>query len=342
MQKESTSFIVLYLDLKINITKTIITFMHFSPKSIYLLLIGILCLTACQKEESKGTEITSFSVVKSNNELIFNFSASDQNIQYYEIIYSNSNSSHRGDFTTTETSTITKTISELSIESGGIYTFNIYAKLSDLSVISWSNAVLLNFGDFCEPPHGLNFNGYFGLIWNNYNNTTSTSYYEMSYGVTGTSASAGEKITTNNTSSRDMVLEQGKVYDFYVRGYCNNTLGWSDWAGPLTHYASENFNICIPPSNLSFSIVRDSLSRPFGAECTWEDNGGNSDYELNLVSNGSSPTSGNIETVNSAATSVTVFYGPLTRNRDYDFYVRSICKDGTPTSWTGPLNVNIN
>lgn len=316
--------------------------MNFSLHSAtYLTLISILLsFTACQKEESKGTEITAFSVTQSNNDLIFNFSASDEDIQYYEITYSNSNSSHFGDFTTIETSTITKTIGELSIESGGLYTFSIYAVLNDLSVISWPNPILLDFGDFCEQPHGLNFLSSFGFIWNVYNNSTSASYYEMSYGIAGTSTSAGEKITTNTENSRDMVLEQGKVYDFYVRSYCNNTLGWSDWAGPLTHFASKNLNICVPPSNLSYSIVRDSLSRPFGAECTWEDDGGNIDYELNMVNNGSAPTSGNINRVSSTAMSVTVFYS-LTRNTDYDFYVRSICKDGTPTSWTGPLNVNI-
>lgn len=318
--------------------------MHCSPQYICLFLLGIFYLTSCKEEKPTGTQIASFSVTKSNNDLVFNFSATGQDVQYYEITYSNSNasSSHFGDFTTTETSTITKTISELSIRSGGIYTFNVSATLNDLSVIYWSNPVLINFGDFCEAPHGLTFVGNSGFVWNNYNNNTSSSYYEVSYGIAGTSASAGEKITTNNMNCRDMVLEQGKVYDFYVRGYCNNTLGWSDWAGPFTHYASENFNICMPPSNLSFSIVRDSLSRPFGAECTWEDNGGNTNYELNLVSNGYAPTSGNIETVTSTARSVTVFYGPLTRNKDYDFYVRTICKDGTPTNWVGPLNVNIN
>lgn len=308
--------------------------------NIYVLIIGILFLSACQKETPVTTEITSFSVTKSNNELIFNFSASGQDIQYYQITYSNANSSHQGEFKTLETSTITKKISELSIQSGGIYTFQIYAILDDSSVKSWSNPVLLNFGDFCESPHGLTFLRSSGFVWNTYDNTTSASYYEMSFGVSGTSASAGEKITTSNKNCRDMVLEKGKVYDFYIRSYCNNTLGWSDWEGPLTHYASENFNICIPPSNLSFSIVRDSMSRPFGAECTWHDDGGNSDYELNMVSNGSPPTAGNIETVTSSAMTVTVFY-PLSRNTDYDFYVRTICKDGTPTSWTGPLNVNI-
>ena len=311
--------------------------LQHSTTYLYLLLIGILSLSACQKDES--TTITSFSVTQSASDLIFTFSASGQDIQYYEIFYNNS--SHYGDFRTTEISTITKTMSELSIP-GGFYTFQITATLDNSSVISWPNPISLDFGDFCEAPHGLTYLINSGFIWNNYNNSTSTSYYEMSYGIAGISASAGEKITTNNTSSRDMVLEEGKVYDFYVRGYCNNTLGWSDWTGPLTRYASENLNICVPPSNLSFSIVRDSLFRPFGAECTWEDDGGNLDYEINLVNNGSSPTAGTISTITSIARSVTVFYGPLTRNRDYDFYVRTICKDGTPTSWTGPLNVNIN
>jgi hypothetical protein len=313
--------------------------LQHSTTYLCLLLIGLLSFSACQKEEYSIATITSFSVTQSADELIFTFTSSSQDIIYYEIDYYSPNTNDRGDFATNESSTVTKTIAELSLRTGELYIFNIRAitnHTNNGNVISGADPVSLNIGDFCGAPTSLSFAPASGFNWYN-NNSISTSYYEISYGITGTLAADGEKITTNNTSNKEMVLEQGQVYDFYVRSYCNNALGWSNWEGPLTEYISQSLNVCIPPANLAFTVVRNSLSQAVGARCTWDDNGGNSNYEVNMVGNGSSATAGNIET----ATSQQITYSPMTQNTEYDFYVRSICSDGTPTSWVGPLNVNI-
>lgn len=312
--------------------------LHHSTTYLYLLLIAILSLSACRQEESIAT-ITSFSVTQSTDNLTFSFASSSQNIIYYEIDYYSPNGGSQGNFATNESSTVTKTIAELSLQTGVLYVFTIRAIINNpnnSNVISGADPVSLNIGDFCGTPTSLSFVPASGFNWSN-NNSTSTSYYEISYGITGTLAIDGEKITTNNTSNNEMVLEQGEVYDFYVRSYCNNTLGWSNWEGPLTEYTSQSLNVCIPPSNLAFTVVRNSLSQAVGARCTWDDNGGNSNYEVNMVGNGSSATAGNIET----SSSLQITYSPMTQNTEYDFYVRTICSDGTPTSWVGPLNVNI-
>jgi hypothetical protein len=315
--------------------------MHFTLHSLsylYLIIISILSFTSCQKDTSTEATITSFTVTQSNNELIFTFSASSQDIQYYQIQYYAPNGGGlAGSFVTNAASTVTETIADLSIQTGILYVFNIEAVLNSGSIIGGADPISLLIEEFCEQAHNLNFSNASGLSWSIYNNNTSPSYYEISYGVTGTTASLGEKITTNTRSNKEMVMEQGNVYDFYVRSYCNNTLGWSDWEGPLSHYASQDLNTCIPPSSLGFTVVRNSLSQAVGARCTWTDNGGNSNYEVNMVGNGSSPTAGNIET----STSTNITYAPMTQNTEYDFYVRSICSDGTPTNWAGPLNVNI-
>lgn len=316
--------------------------MNFSLQhsTFSILIIILLSLTACQKQDSSTkTEITSFTVTKLDHDIIFTFSASAQNVQYYKIQYYALNSAYNSNnFITNETSTITKTITELALQSGELYNFSIQAVLNDGDLIYGTNVITLNIGDFCEAPHDLNFSNTFGLRWHTHDNSTTAAYYEISYGISGTTAIAGDKITLNTRSCKDMTLEEGTTYDFYVRSYCNSTLEWSNWAGPLSHYASQSLNLCVPPSNLSFSIIRNGNSYAIGATCTWDDTGNNNNtYEMNMVVDGYPPTTGNIET----STSTQMDYTPLLRNSEYDFYVRSICNNNTATSWVGPLNVNI-
>lgn len=305
----------------------------------YFLLFFILTQIACQKDSSK-IAITSFTVTQSSEELHFTFSANTEDVQYYEISYSltSYNSSGGGGylFNTNEDSFVSKKIDELSIFSiGNLYTF--YIKVVDNNNVSseWFGPKTINVGDFCESPYNLSFLN--SLSWQTSNNSTTASYYQISYGTAGFNVDSGTIIQTNNTWNAEMVLNQGTVYDFYVRGYCNSSLGFSSWEGPLTHYASANLNVCNPPSNLAFTVVRNGFSQAVGATCTWDDNGGNNNYEVNMVGNGALPTTGNIET----ATSKTITYLSMTQNSEYDFYVRSVCSDGSKTTWVGPLNVNI-
>lgn len=173
------------------------------------------------------------------------------------------------------------------------------------------------------------------LHWDDANSPAS-AYYQFEYGPTGFAHGSGTLVTTSSTSSQKVSMSAGNTYQFYVRGYCDATNGFSDWTGPFSYYSDANHNMNIAPSNIQYSIETNAFSEPVGANFDWDRNG-ESKFECTVVADGASPASGEITTVNGPAT-VTFF---LTQNTDYDFYVRAVCLDGTRTSWTGPKNVNI-
>ncbi|BDS10823.1 hypothetical protein [Aureispira anguillae] len=306
----------------------------------YFLLIFLFVQTACEKTSSSSIVISSFAVTQSSNQLEFTFASSGGVVQYYELSYMPTANNTTGEsgykFITNNANSITKEIKELNITTGNLYSFYIRVVGDDNASSEWYGPKTINVDAFCESPYSLSFSN--GLSWQTSTNTTTASYHEISYGLSGFQVDSGTIITVNNTwHNSSMVLQQGNVYDFYMRSYCNQTLGWSEWEGPLTHYASNNMNTCIPPSGLKFYVVRNSLSQAVGAECHWDDLGGNSNYEVNMVRNGFAPNYGNIETASSQQTT----YMPMVQNTEYDFYVRSVCHDGSKTAWAGPLDVNI-
>lgn len=173
------------------------------------------------------------------------------------------------------------------------------------------------------------------LHWED-NNTTPSSYYQFEYGLSGFAHGSGTVVTTSSTTSNKVSMAAGNAYQFYVRGYCDATNGFSDWTGPFSYYSDANHNLNIAPSNIQFSIEENAFGEPVGANFDWDRNG-ESKFECTIVADGASPTSGNLTTVDGPST-VTFF---LTQNTDYDFYVRAVCIDGSKTSWAGPKNVNI-
>ncbi|MNE08191.1 hypothetical protein D3C87_29850 [compost metagenome] len=172
--------------------------------------------------------------------------------------------------------------------------------------------------------------------WEN-TSATSSSYYQFEYGITGFSQGSGTVVTTSGTTSTNVSMAAGNAYQFYVRGYCDATGGFSDWAGPFSYYSDKNHNMCLVPSNVQYTIEVNGFSEPVGANFTWDHNG-ETNFEYTIVANGASPANGNIHSISVLQGTPTMF---LTQNTEYDFYVRAVCKDGNKTNWVGPKNVNI-
>jgi hypothetical protein len=173
------------------------------------------------------------------------------------------------------------------------------------------------------------------LHWDD-NNMTPASYYQFEYGVTGFAHGSGTVVTTSSTTSSKVSMATGNIYQFYVRGYCDATGGFSDWTGPFSYFSDANHNMNIAPSNIQYSIEYNAFGEPVAANFNWDRNG-ESKFECTIVGDGLSPNSGNITTIDGPGT-VTYF---LTQNTEYDFYVRAVFLDGTKSSWVGPKNANI-
>lgn len=310
----------------------------------FLLFFVSLIIISCSTDDADNENIaaiTEFTVEQSSSQLVFNYTT-ESDFEYYEIAYNlstNTNDPDNSDrFTTLESNTLSKPISELYLFTDNIWLFWIRGIDSNGNTSEWFGPKAVDISSYCEDVYDIDFNGY--ISWSYYNNETEASYFQIQYGVEGFELGEGDILQTNNQFSSDLSLEQGKSYDAYVRAYCNNNLGFSEWIGPVSYYAEENSNVCLEPYNLSYYTEYNFFGDPVGANISWNDDGNNKTYEFNLVGNNQSPESSAIDTRDDYGTQIT--YLQLTPNAEYDFYVRTVCIDGSRTSWTGPLNVKIN
>lgn len=65
-------------------------------------------------------------------------------------------------------------------------------------------------------------------------NGSNISYYEVQYGEKNFTLGDGVKVIMNDVGYCDGTYEENKIYDFYVRIYCKNNLGYSEWFGPVS------------------------------------------------------------------------------------------------------------
>lgn len=306
------------------------------------LLLAVLSLLSCSKDdETPSVSIDFFNVAQNGSEITLNYGTSE-NMQYYEFSYDislNGNQPGNGDrFSSTENSQTVKSITDLNLSTEFDYFFYIRGLDQNGNFTEWFGPQVLTLEDFCNGPRDLFFDGY--VSWDSGFNTQPT-LYEVQYGQQGFQLGNGEIIQTNNEVTYDLVLEQGQVYDAYVRSYCDINLGWSTWVGPISYRASDNINVCtVPPTNLSFYTEYNFFGDPVGANISWLDSGNNKKYEFNLVGHNASPLSNATEFRDDYGTQIT--YTQITPNAFYSFYVRTVCLDGSTTDWAGPLTVRIN
>ncbi|MGK4566628.1 hypothetical protein [Flavobacterium sp. 3HN19-14] len=200
----------------------------------------------------------------------------------------------------------------------------------------WSAAKTLLINDFCNLPKDPQF-GFSGVQtefkWDLNVFESNTSYYQVEYGLEGFSLGNGTRTNLNNNYYSGMSLQAGQIYDFYVRSYCNSSLGWSSWVCPITHLSVGNQNLCLPPTSVNYEVQ--SISGSYATiNFQWDSNGENTS-EYALVGHNETPTTATIHTI--AAGTGTPTYPTVYRYSDYDFCVRNICQDGSRTAWTRKL-----
>lgn len=319
-------------------------------KKTLLILMSFLIISCSSDDSGNGNslEVTSFNIQQESSQIIFGYTANEE-VLYYEITYDYASSNYNPNsqentnytFSTSDLNSTQKSIQELSLYPSESYVFYVRAVGNNNVRSKWFGPKSLSINSFCEEPYDVVFSGY--VSWETYNNQTSSSYFQVQYGLQGFEVGTGATIQTSDQSTvytSGLVLEQGNVYDVYVRSFCNNSLGWSNWVGPVSYFAENNSNVCVTPHNLGYHTEYNWLGQPIGANISWNDIGNNRSYEFNLVGNDQSPESIAIGSRNDGGTQIT--YTGLTPGYQYHFYVRTVCADGSRTDWVGPLNVVIN
>lgn len=167
-----------------------------------------------------------------------------------------------------------------------------------------------------------------GLVLN-WDETEKAIYYEVEYGTVGFKPGAGTRAATDETYYLDGIFRKGTVYDFYVRTRCNGN-EYSEWSEAKTFLATQDYNLCLKPSNVVYYGIYSSLGNCTGVEFFWDHNG-EREWEYTLVGRNANPDLGNIYSSRTASASY-----KINCSNNYDFYVRAICANGNKTEWTGP------
>lgn len=315
-------------------------------KQFVLLVSTALFIVSCSKESSDDDKTTmninSFSVEQQGENLKFVYET-DFDFEKYEISYVNaqytSSYNNGTQFITTEDNKHSKPIEGTGLQSGEEYRFGIRGIYDINKTTEWFGAEYVTISEFCGSPYDLDFEPAIGFLhWDTDNNNTPASSFKVEYGEIGFELGTGTTETIGLERFYDLILEKGKTYDAYVKGYCNASLGWSDWVGPLSFTPSRNKNLCLEPKNLT-PYTLTSSGNSIGLKFEWEDAGNIENFEYGFTNSYNGVQDATIYTTDRNFVNWT---SSLTYGGKYNFYVRSVCLDGSKTAWVEVLDVEFN
>lgn len=309
-------------------------------KRIIQLLIFVLILNGCSSDSngasgSNGTPIcnnvTDFTVVQNNENIELTLSSSFTPL-FYELSVLDSDFREVSENHVINNLHTTFTLADLGLTAGNTYVFRVRTACDVNDLSAWSPSKSLVIGDFCYRPTNVQISGH-SLVWNY---AGAWTQFQVEYGLHGFAHGTGTTATVTDYAYPYVAMQEGQSYDFYVKAYCNTTLGWSDWAGPYTYMCPPHYNDCNTPNNVGYVIERNFFNQATGASLSWNFNG-ETNFEYTMVFQNQGPTAGVINTSGQVAS---IYFG-LTQNTNYWFYVRAICANGNRTAWAGPLLINI-
>lgn len=194
---------------------------------------------------------------------------------------------------------------------------------ADNSKGEWFGPKLVTIEQFCGTPTDLDVTP-FGVTWNYPPVTANATTFQVQYGPAGFSPGSGTIATVTNNHYSDASLSAGQAYDFYVRAFCTNGVGYGNWEGPFNYVSETNQNMCLAPTNIA-------ASSGGGGYHTFTFNpNGEDHWEYTLVQRDENVTSGILYTRHWNDGWPTYNLG---FNGSYDFYVRAVCNDGSRTAW---------
>jgi hypothetical protein len=306
-------------------------------------LMLVVLFSACKKTSTSNDpacgNISSFTVVQQLDAFKFNITPVN-NALYYEASVVNTVNSNTdpqaGAILVLDSSVVSKYLNDTYIFDAG-NTFLVYVRsVCTAGKGNWSQPIRITITSYCDRPKNLQMsNSSTGqtLYWTTSNPTVSNNY-QVQYGTRGFALGSGATTTVTNPAFEGIRMSAGAYYDFYVRTGCG--AGWSSWVGPFTYLSNADQNNCVAPSNVQYTIQRNSSNQAIAANFTWAYNG-ESNFEYTFVYDYQAVGDGIIYTIGTSATP-TVF---VSRNINYHFYVRSVCANGNRTSWVGPKLFNI-
>lgn len=304
-------------------------------------LMGMLMLmsTGCTKSDSNNggntnacASVNSFTVTQVNDKINININCSYTPL-YFELSTQSASSNPDPNFgymTSLSGTNTSIALSDAGVNTnGGLYVFYVRAICASDSRSNWSTAQAVTIAPYCISPSNITMNSG-TLSWNTNGGNNST--HQVQYGPTGFAIGSGTTINASNTWATNFVMNYNSTYDFYVRTFCPSGNAWSGWVGPVSYTNLQN--ACNLPTNLSRQI--ESVGTTYTTvSLRWSSNGG-TDFEYMVVTHGSPIANATIYSATNTGWPVV----QLNRSYTYDFYMRTVCSDGSRTAWTTPYLIS--
>lgn len=310
-------------------------------KRFLLLILSITILAGCggdSNDEVTATPqcytVTGINAVQRADEI--DFSITGDGGLYYEISVAIAGSGNTNpDYNSiVPLASATETVSiPRSLYARGAVLFYARAVCDNDQKGAWFGPKLFTIADYCGKPAELNVTAYSGASWRYSLSEVGVSNYQVEYGLQGFTLGTGTTVTVNQENFNNFTTLAGNSYDFYVRAYCVNNVGYGNWTGPFTFFSENNINACLPPLGVTYTSTYVSTTSR-NTQFRWNANGEDS-FEYTIVHRNENVNTGNISSTGNPQAG---YY--LDPYFDFDFYVRSVCNNGNRTAWVKiPVNL---
>lgn len=285
---------------------------------------------ACSGEDNESTgcgTVSNLTIEQQSDKI--NFSVTGDSALYYEISAIVTGSGTNPDYGHIESfNNPNGTIDALGLGTNN-YLFYARTACDENHKGKWFGPITFEVQQYCETPRDLEISQS-GFYWSSYPiSGEEYSNFQVEYGPQGFAHGTGTLATVNSSSYYDFSLAGGQNYDFYVRAYCKNNVGYGNWAGPVSYFAQTNINMCTAPTNVSYEVESNNGSTAI-VNFDWTRNGEDK-FEYTLVRRNLSIQESGINTIQGPYTPTIT---GIDIDYDYDFYVRAVCTNGNKTTWT--------
>lgn len=303
---------------------------------VFLSIFSFLSISSCSDSSDDKTncaDVTAFDIVQKANEVNYTITAS--NALTYEVSYILSGSDYNPDNGTIITSNSPTGSISANLLNTRDYLFYARTVCDGSNKGKWIGPKKITVKQYCDTPTDLYITSQF-FRWNeSHLYGEDVSNYQVEFGPLGFAHGTGTIVTVNDNVFSGYTLTAGQHYDFYVRAYCKNNVGYGNWAGPISYYAGNGVNLCEPPKNISYETtwIQSFYSK---VVIKWSTDifNGPFNYEYTLVSKNEAIKEGGIRTCKSGEFPV---YNNLYNGIDYDFYVRAKCNGDKKSEWSKKL-----
>ena len=189
----------------------------------------------------------------------------------------------------------------------------------------------------CPKPSGLNVYDLTNTTAQfNWNTNVQSSLYQVQYGQIGFNLGSGTTLTVPEQYVQIEDLLPQTQYAFYARVFCNDTNGYSDWAGPFNFVTLINNPYCDDPTEFAAGLYPESITHN-KIELTWSNpSSGGSEIQFGLQ--GFTLGNGTTQVESEFYDQYAIING-LIPETTYDFYLRNVCDNVGYSAWVGPISV---